>query len=55
MTFDTKCYVLAEFFLEPTASERLKRALASEVQQTIENFIDDNGSGEAVDVEAVPC
>lgn len=55
MTFDAKCYVLAEFFLQPTASERLKRALASEIQSTIENFIEDNGAGEVVDVEAVPC
>lgn len=55
MTFDQKCYVLAEHFLEKTASERHKRGLASAIQSAIEEYLDENGIGEAVNVEAMPC
>ena len=55
MTFDQKCFVLAEHFLVPTASERRKNILAQKIQQTIEDDLDENGEGETVDIEAVPC
>lgn len=38
-TFDPKCFDLAEAFLEGRAGESAKRALAAEIQQTIEAFL----------------
>jgi hypothetical protein len=42
-TYDSKCYDLAEFFLEDEPAgmntEPARRALAIEVQETIESFI----------------
>ena len=49
LPFDQKCYELAALFLEETSAAGnadLTVALASEIQQTIEDFIEDlNGEG----------
>lgn len=42
MTFDEKCFDLAEYFLEgepDMATDRNKRRLAAEIQATIEDWI----------------
>ena len=39
MSFDPKCYELAEYFLrDQTTCERVIHALAQEIQDTIEDF-----------------
>lgn len=38
MSFDTKCYELAELFLPDDASESQKQELAQEIQDTIEEY-----------------
>lgn len=47
-TYDSKCFDLAEFFLEDEASgmntEANRRALAIEVQEAIESFLADKRS-----------
>lgn len=37
MSFDTKCYELAEYFLSDGAPENYKRELAQVIQDAIEN------------------
>ncbi len=40
MSYDPKCYELAEYFLSSTASERLKDALAQAVQTRVEDWLE---------------
>lgn len=38
MTYDQKCYELAEYFLPDDASAEVKDALAKHIQSAIEDF-----------------
>lgn len=49
MSFDEKCYELAEHFLPSMASERLKAALAQTVQDAVEDYM----VGEAVNLQSI--
>ena len=39
MAYDTTCYDLAVYWLDEHEAEGVRRALAQEIQDTIENFI----------------
>ena len=39
MSFDQKCYELAEFFLPDNASEKQKQDLAQAIQDAIDGFL----------------
>lgn len=39
MSFDPKCYELAELFLPDDAPEEQKQELAQEIQDTIEEYV----------------
>ena len=39
--FDPACFELAEYFLEKSATESQKTALAQAVQETVEDFLRD--------------
>lgn len=42
MSFDPKCYELAEHFLPPGATQRLLNELAQHIQTSIEDWLDCN-------------